>query len=105
MHSYLTVVLVELVVMVLREDKNREIDMPGMAIMVSRVAAEVSAVSLHYLADYTASRRMNGIRSGSGRLDQPSHISDRSYPRPSFLLVEVRGGSCMALLTVNPLYK
>ena len=48
MHSYLTVVLVELVLMVVREGKNREIDMPGMAIMVSRVVAEVSAVSLQF---------------------------------------------------------
>ena len=50
MHSYLSVVLVELTVMVMRMDTGT-FD-TKLKSMVSRVAAEVTALALHCLPDY-----------------------------------------------------
>ena len=50
MHSYLSVVLVELTVMVMKMDTGT-FD-TKLKTMVSRVAAEVTALALHCLPDY-----------------------------------------------------
>ena len=50
MHSYLSVVLVELTVMVMKMDTGT-FD-TKLKSMVSRVAAEVTALALHCLPDY-----------------------------------------------------